>query len=101
RCSFGRCRRLFFCQAEDGIRGFHVTGVQTCALPILVTLLVSKDRLAPPVGGAFPGVVRKELMMEKFVIEIEVDLESKMTPDTTEIGRASCRGRVAGSGAAR
>src|SRR5690606_39350381 len=26
---------LFFCfQAEDGIRDFHVTGVQTCALPI-------------------------------------------------------------------
>src|SRR5690606_9635212 len=26
-----------FFQAEDGIRDFHVTGVQTCALPILVT----------------------------------------------------------------
>src|SRR5690606_41708575 len=25
---------IFFFQAEDGIRGFHVTGVQTCALPI-------------------------------------------------------------------
>src|SRR5690606_4595208 len=25
---------FFFCQAEDGIRDFHVTGVQTCALPI-------------------------------------------------------------------
>src|SRR5690606_21640591 len=25
----------FFLQAEDGIRDFHVTGVQTCALPIL------------------------------------------------------------------
>src|SRR5690606_40003125 len=24
----------FFVQAEDGIRAFHVTGVQTCALPI-------------------------------------------------------------------
>src|SRR5690606_41122819 len=24
----------FFVQAEDGIRDFHVTGVQTCALPI-------------------------------------------------------------------
>src|SRR5690606_39600703 len=24
-----------FFQAEDGIRDFHVTGVQTCALPIL------------------------------------------------------------------
>src|SRR5690606_40202528 len=26
---------FFFLQAEDGIRDFHVTGVQTCALPIL------------------------------------------------------------------
>src|SRR5690606_40741663 len=25
---------FFFFQAEDGIRAFHVTGVQTCALPI-------------------------------------------------------------------
>src|SRR5690625_7898590 len=25
---------FFFFQAEDGIRGGHVTGVQTCALPI-------------------------------------------------------------------
>src|SRR5690606_9371846 len=25
---------LFFFQAEDGIRDYHVTGVQTCALPI-------------------------------------------------------------------
>src|SRR5690606_40315699 len=28
------CLVLFFFQAEDGIRDFHVTGVQTCALPI-------------------------------------------------------------------
>src|SRR5690606_39289553 len=27
-------RCFFFFQAEDGIRDFHVTGVQTCALPI-------------------------------------------------------------------
>src|SRR5215203_6978391 len=27
-------RRRFFFQAEDGIRGLGVTGVQTCALPI-------------------------------------------------------------------
>src|SRR5690606_40480649 len=26
---------FFFFQAEDGIRDFHVTGVQTCALPIV------------------------------------------------------------------
>src|SRR5215475_15520314 len=29
---------FFFFQAEDGIRDFHVTGVQTCALPILDAL---------------------------------------------------------------
>src|SRR5690606_41010778 len=29
---------FFFFQAEDGIRDFHVTGVQTCALPILASL---------------------------------------------------------------
>src|SRR5690606_4504559 len=27
---------FFFFQAEDGIRDFHVTGVQTCALPIFI-----------------------------------------------------------------
>src|SRR5690606_39989941 len=30
----GYCYFFFFFQAEDGIRDFHVTGVQTCALPI-------------------------------------------------------------------
>ena len=28
-------KNVFFFQAEDGIRAAHVTGVQTCALPIL------------------------------------------------------------------
>src|SRR5256885_4431405 len=28
------CEALFFFQAEDGIRDYKVTGVQTCALPI-------------------------------------------------------------------
>src|SRR5690606_25294917 len=29
---------FFFFQAEDGIRAFHVTGVQTCALPIFALI---------------------------------------------------------------
>src|SRR5690606_41188372 len=36
----------FFFQAEDGIRDYHVTGVQTCALPILRKLEVV-GRLEP------------------------------------------------------
>src|SRR5690606_39309241 len=31
---------FFFFQAEDGIRDFHVTGVQTCALPIYCSQLI-------------------------------------------------------------
>src|SRR6266511_3062160 len=34
RGTLPRLRYDFFFQAEDGIRDFHVTGVQTCALPI-------------------------------------------------------------------
>src|SRR6266700_6945238 len=33
---------FFFFQAEDGIRAFHVTGVQTCALPIFRANEVSR-----------------------------------------------------------
>src|SRR5271165_5979876 len=33
---------FFFFQAEDGIRDFHVTGVQTCALPISTPMLCAR-----------------------------------------------------------
>src|SRR5690625_8007546 len=36
---------MFFFQAEDGIRDGHVTGVQTCALPILQHLHADVDTL--------------------------------------------------------
>src|SRR5690606_26558998 len=39
--SFGSL--FFFFQAEDGIRAFHVTGVQTCALPIYTDTFDEKD----------------------------------------------------------
>src|SRR5207253_4653391 len=40
---------FFFFQAEDGIRDGHVTGVQTCALPIL------KVRALDALGTGFPS----------------------------------------------
>src|SRR5690606_40712834 len=47
---------IFFFQAEDGIRDFHVTGVQTCALPILIIFLfisfvIANVFLAYLIGG--------------------------------------------------
>src|SRR5690606_39952682 len=47
---FPTCYFFFFFQAEDGIRDFHVTGVQTCALPIF-----APDIVQDPVGTAPPA----------------------------------------------
>src|SRR5256885_6420293 len=46
---------FFFFQAEDGIRDYKVTGVQTCALPIFGEQLVDEGRDADRVGVARPG----------------------------------------------
>src|SRR5205807_3317079 len=35
---------VFFFQAEDGIRDYKVTGVQTCALPISIVLHIACSR---------------------------------------------------------
>src|SRR5690606_40496088 len=50
------CLFFFFFQAEDGIRDFHVTGVQTCALPIWVKQLSSGRRR--PSSGSGCGFMR-------------------------------------------
>src|SRR5207302_6219545 len=42
RCMVYICFFFFFFQAEDGIRDFHVTGVQTCALPISAAAAYSR-----------------------------------------------------------
>src|SRR5256885_3224143 len=42
---------FFFFQAEDGIRDYKVTGVQTCALPILNGFASEVSRVAREVGS--------------------------------------------------
>src|SRR6266576_3442009 len=39
--------RIFFFQAEDGIRDLYVTGVQTCALPIFEVSRTARTEPAP------------------------------------------------------
>src|SRR2546426_10218720 len=43
---------FFFFQAEDGIRDYKVTGVQTCALPIFKPILMSAALATLSVGVA-------------------------------------------------
>src|SRR5690606_40632520 len=59
---------FFFFQAEDGIRDFHVTGVQTCALPISQNILekavhgvggLRRSRPAPPRRAPRPAPPRR------------------------------------------
>src|SRR5437870_10419166 len=71
---------FFFFQAEDGIRDGHVTGVQTCALPIY-SLAVRTTRLSGSARRSASETVawkRSPCKGEK----------------RKEIGRASCRERV-------
>src|SRR5256885_1520157 len=58
---------VFFFQAEDGIRDYKVTGVQTCALPIYA---LSRSGRVDTTGtaciqGLLPQVVRQALTFDK------------------------------------
>src|SRR5438093_2946268 len=48
-------QQIFFFQAEDGIRDWSVTGVQTCALPIFSVLPARRDRPEPRRGQCGEG----------------------------------------------
>src|SRR5438093_5541726 len=85
---------FFFFQAEDGIRDWSVTGVQTCALPILSSNKLGGDSLTRPQrphhrwGRAdFFDDRRKSLFVK--IVEFRPSNIAK-----AEIGRASCRERV-------
>src|SRR5258708_15812262 len=97
---------FFFFQAEDGIRDDLVTGVQTCALPILevmglnVTSIQNLDKqnfdckvvsmnadLAIKIAKIFNCEVNLKTPANNFDVEINLGVKF-------EIGRASCRERV-------
>src|SRR5688500_20260371 len=68
----------FFFQAEDGIRGYKVTGVQTCALPILG-------------GGGQQAVGGKPDIGFALIAKFRWHGVQREQGALDEIGRASCR----------
>src|SRR3712207_3486192 len=65
---------VFFFQAEDGIRDIGVTGVQTCALPILVA---GYDALiAAPIATIYACVVAMLTEKTKFQSVIDAAIAS-------------------------
>src|SRR5437868_11712026 len=104
-------RDLFFRQAEDGIRDGHVTGIQTCALPISITLddlttLLERRNVRidqqEPYFSRLPEERRRHwstaggLPLELLREESHASKRFRKV----QIGRASCRagGEVAGVG---
>src|SRR5256885_8634747 len=88
---------LFFFQAEDGIRDYKVTGVQTCALPISTestrggspcspNCWATRGRTPRPGGAGLPGVLPGGGAARRKA--------RRFGEDISEIGRASCRERV-------
>src|SRR5690606_36329468 len=76
----------FFFQAEDGIRDFHVTGVQTCALPIY--------------GAAPPGQAVHELEIEPSTSqELRAELPAPLGAEAREVRLALGEGRDTTEGA--
>src|SRR5690606_11319364 len=55
---------FFFFQAEDGIRDFHVTGVQTCALPIFLEIRKPSGDFNRKALNLHHGVLISDAFME-------------------------------------
>src|SRR5256885_7150058 len=91
------CMFFFFFQAEDGIRDYKVTGVQTCALPISI----GGEGTVRDAQGADEG--RRQVAAaagplqepaDRFVAPAPADVRPECLAPAVEIGRASCRERV-------
>src|SRR5439155_6691894 len=91
---------FFFFQAEDGIRAGHVTGVQTCALPILSTRSVASTRYfwSGDHAGEWPKSETRRTEppsapISKMPPPLRSDRKAMRPPSGEKIGRASCRER--------
>src|SRR5699024_11809009 len=91
-CSFV----FFFFQAEDGIRDRNVTGVQTCALPILQEVYGKPFQAAIAKGG-LRGVMPCYCLIDGEPVHASRKLLTGLLREEMgfagEIGRASCRER--------
>src|SRR5256885_12043203 len=87
----------FFFQAEDGIRDYKVTGVQTCALPILVAASAGLgylfDAYVVNIYSFVLPLIAADLALSD---RIQGVIGSVMLTGYAigKIGRASCRERV-------
>src|SRR5256885_6744175 len=98
--------RFFFFQAEDGIRDYKVTGVQTCALPICRGLcesaaMVEYVETLSPSPALLPADAFEAAKVRELCVYLDLHLElvarilypqaffgGQVSDSTREIGRA-------------
>src|SRR5262249_60083400 len=88
---------VFFFQAEDGIRDWSVTGVQTCALPIWLAGPFGNAPLVRPIPQKYSNLGQSfdpEAVAPGRCLAGPSDSGSLSCSSTSKIGRASCRERV-------
>src|SRR5690606_40594681 len=85
---------LFFFQAEDGIRDFHVTGVQTCALPISSVNVASGSSTDSSSGSHSAQRAEVKPVSPARISAISGPPLLTCAASPSQIGRASCRERV-------
>src|SRR5256885_7235505 len=87
---------FFFFQAEDGIRDYKVTGVQTCALPILAMMTRRPAAFnAARASGVLPLTGSDTASKPASCPSTAKYMTLAPSPRrVSEIGRASCRERV-------
>src|SRR5699024_12190600 len=86
----------FFFQAEDGIRDRNVTGVQTCALPILASPNKRRSTLRPDFrsrGSSIP-LAQPDFGPRGIPGWFPPRSTARWFHQQMQIGRASCRERV-------
>src|SRR5256885_11953724 len=97
RVSVNDISLFFFFQAEDGIRDYKVTGVQTCALPICIgtgrVARAEADGYTLILGTVATHVFNAAAYTLKYDVAKDFDPVSLIAFDP-QIGRASCRERV-------
>src|SRR2546430_11209798 len=86
---------FFFFQAEDGIRDLTVTGVQTCALPILTLAEFVRSEYKHGIIYPPPKNIFRAFDLCPFdKVEVVILGQDPYHGPRQEIGRASCRERV-------
>src|SRR5690606_40028738 len=83
---------FFFFQAEDGIRDFHVTGVQTCALPIFDPACerqfgVPAADLCALIGSPYASLMEPEA---RYKLHDDIQLQLAQRSEERRVGK-ECR----------